>query len=56
MIQVSTQINLADVNRRTVKAAVFCTILDQFAVGLHRGTENKHARVKAVGPARIRSS
>lgn len=40
----------------TVKAAVFYTILKQFAVRLHGRTENKHTRVETVGPARVRSS
>lgn len=40
----------------TVKAAVFCTKLKQFAVSLHRRTENKHTRVEAVRPAGVGSS
>lgn len=40
----------------TVKAAVFCTKLKQFAVSLHRRTENKHTGVEAVRPAGVGSS
>lgn len=40
----------------TVKAAVFCTVLKELPICIHRRTEDKHTGVEAVRPARVWSS